>query len=136
VNLTFIQTPMFIAQAKRLGLSDEDVQALEQLLLEYPHRGDLMVGTGGVRKIRFAPPSWHSGKSGATRVCYVYFAEADACYFVSIFAKNQKPNLAAEEKAALRKWVEATRRYLSGSDVMAEPKKKTPKASANERRRT
>ncbi|HEY8750532.1 MAG TPA: type II toxin-antitoxin system RelE/ParE family toxin [Tepidisphaeraceae bacterium] len=114
MDLTFIQTPVFIAQAKRLRLTDEDVQALEQLVLEHPEHGDLMRGTGGVRKIRFAPPSWHRGKSGATRACYVLFSEADACYFVSIFAKNEKPNLSRAEMMVLRKWIEATRRNLSG----------------------
>ncbi|HEY8746940.1 MAG TPA: type II toxin-antitoxin system RelE/ParE family toxin [Tepidisphaeraceae bacterium] len=114
MNLTFIQTPMFIAQAARLKLTDEDVQALEKLIMDYPQRGDLMRGTGGIRKIRFAPPSWHVGKSGATRACYVLFSEAAACYFVSIFAKNDKANLSAEDKTILRKWVEATRRKMSG----------------------
>jgi hypothetical protein len=114
MNLTFIQTPMFIEKAKRLGLSDDDLQALEQLVLEHPDRGDVMRGTGGVRKIRFAPPSWHTGKSGATRVCYILFTQVDACYFVSIFAKNEKPNLSPAEMAALKKWVEATRKYLGG----------------------
>ena len=77
MNLTFIQTPMFIEKAKRLGLSDDDLQALEQLVLEHPDRGDVMRGTGGVRKIRFAPPSWHTGKSGATRVCYILFTHVE-----------------------------------------------------------
>ena len=114
MNLTFIQTPMFVVQAARLKLTDKDVAALEQLILTFPERGNVMRQTGGIRKIRFAPPSWHTGKSGATRVCYVLFNEIDACYFVSVFAKNEKANLTAKDKAMLREWVEATRRRITG----------------------
>ena len=101
MNLTFIQTPMFVVQAARLKLTDEDVQALEQLIMEFPERGNVMRQTGGIRKIRFAP-SWHTGKSGATRVCYVVFNAIDACYFVSVFAKNEKANLSDKESDVAR----------------------------------
>ena len=114
MKLTFVQTPIFAAQALRLGLNDEDIRALEQLILDYPERGNVMKGTGGVRKIRFAPPSWHTGKSGAARACYVLFTEAESCYFVSIFAKSDKPNLSRKEMNILRNWVEETRKKLSG----------------------
>ena len=76
--------------------------------------GDVMRGTGGVRKIRFAPPSWNTGKRGATRACYVLFTEAEACYFVSIFGKNDKPNLSREEMNVLRTWTEQMRKRLAG----------------------
>lgn len=65
---SFLQTSPFVADAERLGLDDEDMQALERLLIERPDRGAVVAGTGGVRKVRFAPPSWHTGKSGAARV--------------------------------------------------------------------
>jgi len=69
--LTFIQLAPFVVAWRRLGLTDEDLSALEQLIMHRPEAGAVMQGTGGVRKLRFAPPSWHMGKSGATRVCYI-----------------------------------------------------------------
>ena len=61
-----------------------------------------MAGTGGVRKIRFAPPSWNMGKSGTTRVCYALFVNIDTVYLLTMFGKNQKANLTADEKASIR----------------------------------
>lgn len=69
--------------------------------MEKPDGGAAMSGTGGIRKLRFAPPSMNTGKSGATRVCYAIIF-ADICYLFTIFAKNEMPNLSAADKAALR----------------------------------
>ena len=62
-----------------------------------------MKGTGGLRKVRFAPPSWHTGKSGATRVCYAHFPKYGRVYFVAIFGKSGKANLTAAERQAVAK---------------------------------
>ena len=96
-----------------MGLADEDLQALEQQIMRNPESGAVMAGTGGLRKIRFAPPSWHTGKSGATRVCYAIFVEAEQCYLAAIFAKNEQPNLTAAEKAEARKMIAALRRSFA-----------------------
>lgn len=61
-----------------------------------------MAGTGGLRKMRFAPPSWHTGKSGAARVCYVVVDGAAVVYLLLIFPKNEKANLTAVERAYFR----------------------------------
>lgn len=90
----------FVAAWRRLGLTDEDLQALERQIMENPGSGKVMSGTGGIRKVRFAPPSMHTGKSGATRVCYAVVFD-DVCYLFTIFAKNEMPNLSAADKAAL-----------------------------------
>ncbi len=87
---------------------------MESLIAKRPESGAIMVGTGGLRKIRFAPPSRHSGKSGATRACYVYVM--DACALVTIFAKNEKSNLSAKERAAMAKAVKVIRQSLERKD--------------------
>jgi hypothetical protein len=110
--MSFRQMSAFVAAWKRLGLTDEDLQALETQIMEDPKAGSVMAGTGGLRKVRFAPPSMHSGKSGATRVCYAVIFE-DVCYLFTIFAKNEMPNLSAADKAALRSLVEEIRKRHS-----------------------
>ena len=109
MRMTFRHMPVFVSEWKRLGLTDEDLQALERQIMERPEAGAVMSGTGGVRKLRFAPPSWHTGKSGATRVCYVSFVDA-VCYLFLIFPKNERANLSAKDKAALKVTVDALRR--------------------------
>ena len=80
--------------------------------MDRPDGGPVMQGTGGVRKSRFAPPSWHRGKSGSLRICYVYFKEFATVCLLVLFAKNEKSNLSAAEREYFRKWVAILRRQL------------------------
>jgi hypothetical protein len=114
VRLTIVQLSTFVADWRRLKLDDEDLRALEGLLLENPEGGAVMSGTGGLRKLRFAPPSRHTGKSGAMRVGYVYFPTAEAAYLVVIFAKNERANVLPAERQTIRSLLERLRKSLSG----------------------
>ncbi len=86
MELTFIQLSGFANKWRKIRLSDEDLQALERQLRDNPEAGDVIRGTSGLRKVRFAPPSRHTGKSGAFRVAYGYFRVASTIYLFVIFA--------------------------------------------------
>lgn len=75
--------------------------------MKSPQAGLVMASTGGLRKVRFAPPSRRSGKSGAYRVSYVYFRLAETVVLASIFAKSDKENLTAAEKAYFKGIIES-----------------------------
>jgi hypothetical protein len=77
--------------------------------MKQPEAGDVMQGTGGLRKVRFAPPSLHTGKSGAYRVGYAYFRTAAAIVLLVIFPKSAQPNLTAAEKAQFKKLMASLR---------------------------
>lgn len=49
---TFIEVPMFTKKWKELGLTDEALRELQNVLLNDPKTGDVIQGTGGLRKIR------------------------------------------------------------------------------------
>lgn len=68
---SFIELPIFKSRWEALGLNEEDLLRLQIELLADPKAGDVMHGTGGVRKMRFAFE--HRGKSGGVRVIYVDF---------------------------------------------------------------
>ncbi|WP_232502095.1 addiction module toxin RelE [Treponema vincentii] len=68
----FIETPSFTKRWFALGFNDDDLAELQQFLIKNPEAGDVMIGTGGLKKIRFAFQG--RGKSGSARVCYVDFA--------------------------------------------------------------
>jgi hypothetical protein len=87
MTLTLVQTAEFVSRWRRLRLSDGDLRALEALLLADPAAGKPMAGTSGLRKLRFAPPSWHTGKSGATRIAYAFFPQLDSVYLVTLYTK-------------------------------------------------
>lgn len=65
----------------KLGLSDDDLDDLENQILEFENRrerkdqllGDLIPGTGGAIKFRFTSKDSKSGKSGAERIIYCAF---------------------------------------------------------------
>jgi hypothetical protein len=110
MQMSFRQISGFVAAWRRLGLTDEDLQALEKQILESPDSGSVMSGTGGIRKLRFAPPSMHTGKRGATRVCYAVIFE-DVCYLFTVFPKNEMPNLSAADKKALHSLIADIRKH-------------------------
>jgi hypothetical protein len=112
MQLTFVQLSRFTTRWQQLRLADEDLQALEVMLLRNPTAGAVVAGTGGLRKVRFAPPSRHSGKSGALRVGYAYFQVADTIYLLAVFAKNEQANLSPAEKADAKAIIDFISRTL------------------------
>lgn len=101
--LDFIQSTTFENQWKSLGLDDEmDLTALELFIMANPTGAPMVEGTGGLRKLRFAPAKWQTGKSGAARVCYVYFEEFGIVYLINVYRKNRKETLSANEKKTIK----------------------------------
>lgn len=96
---TVIQTPTFLAQAKRCGLSDSELLEIVALIATDPEAGALMIGTGGARKLRHAREG--QGKSGGFRTIH-YFGGGDIPVFaLAIFGKNEKANLSKAERNEL-----------------------------------
>lgn len=94
----------------RQRLTDADLRALEQTIAKAPDGAPVMRGTGGLRKLRFAPPSMHRGKSGATRVGFAYFRAKAGVIVVAIFAKNDAANFTAAQRAEIEKWLKLVER--------------------------
>ena len=95
-----------------MKLADEDLHRLESLILSAPDAAPVMRGTGGLRKVRLAPSSSSAGKSGGARVCYAHFADFGLASLCAVFAKNDKANLSAAERAEFKKVLDAFHRYL------------------------
>lgn len=85
-------------------ISDDEYTRLQLFLVDNPVAGDLIVGSGGLRKVRWA--SKGKGKRGGVRVIY-YWADIRGYIFVlDIYAKNEKEDLSRDEIDSLRKEVE------------------------------
>jgi hypothetical protein len=84
-------------------LSEEEREELISYLAEHPNSGDLIKGTGGIRKLRWARQG--GGKSGGIRVIHYYHNEAMPLYLLTAFGKNEKTNISASEKNILAKAV-------------------------------
>jgi hypothetical protein len=95
---TIAELPEFIKSSRKL-LDEDERQDLIRYLSEQPKAGDLMVGTEGVRKLRWGRGS--QGKSGGVRVIYYFHDEQMPLYLLSLFAKNEQANLSQAERNEL-----------------------------------
>jgi hypothetical protein len=98
--MVFIETPIFTADVCAL-LSDEEYSALQQHLVAMPNAGDVIAGTGGLRKIRWTVAG--RGKRGGTRVIYYHVVAQAQIRMILIYRKGIKDDLTPKEKTVLRK---------------------------------
>ena len=82
-------------------LSDEEYAALQQHLVAMPNAGDVIAGTGGLRKIRWTIAG--RGKRGGTRVIYYHVVAQVQIRMILIYRKGIKDDLTPKEKTVLRK---------------------------------
>ena len=104
----FVYTEPFRKCWKLMGLSEDDLKKLEEILLENPQLGDVIEGTGGARKMRIQIEN--RGKSGGGRVIYVDVFEKEKLYFLLAYPKNVQDNLTPDQKKQVRKLVEAIKK--------------------------
>ncbi len=102
--------PEFEKQWKHMGLTDDDLNRLQSELLVDPQTGNVMQGTGGVRKMRFALEN--RGKSGSVRIIYVDFVIYEKLYLITAYPKNEKDNLSKAERNAIKQMVEYLEKTL------------------------
>lgn len=96
--ITVGETQVFRRNAQKL-LSTEEVEALVNFLAANPRAGDLIQGTGGIRKLRWFRTGM--GKRGGTRVIYFYYNDGIPLYLMTIYGKGEKNNLCKEERNQL-----------------------------------
>ena len=108
---TVAETPEFTRRAARL-LSQVEQEALVLALAMNPLAGDLIRGTGGVRKLRWARGG--RGKSGGARVIYYFHSDKAPLYLLSIYGKSEKADLTDEERSALAKATGILKRRIEG----------------------
>ena len=100
----FIILPEFDKQWKAMNLTDDDLRRLENLILENPELGDVMQGTGGLRKLRFSFSD--RGKSGSSRVCYINIVRKEKIFLITAYPKNVKDNLSKAERNNIKQLAE------------------------------
>lgn len=101
------ELPSYARLATKL-LDPQERQDLIAYLANHPEAGDIMEGTGGVRKLRWGRGS--QGKSGGVRVIYYYHDAHMPLYLLALFAKGDKANLTKAERNDLAVLVD----YLVG----------------------
>ncbi len=85
-------------------MSDDLYLALQQVLVNDPLAGDLIQGSGGLRKIRWGLPG--IGKRGGVRVIYYWLVADDEIFMIYAYKKNKQENLTNEQLRLLKQFVE------------------------------
>lgn len=104
--LTFVHLDPFVGAWARMKLVDADLRALEFEILMDPTRPPIVAGTGGLRKLRFSPDSWPTGKSGALRVLYAHWPEHGIVALIYAYPKSETENITAQEKRQIKAMIE------------------------------
>lgn len=97
----FVQTRAFSKLLDELGAS---LQSIEREIGLDPERGDLIAGTGGVRKLRVE--GFGKGKSGGFRVFYFDFAAKEKTYLIWLLSKREAENITFEQRVVIRKIID------------------------------
>lgn len=102
-NLVFKETPNFTRAISKL-MSDDDYSRLQRALLQMPDVGTIIVGSGGIRKFRWAAKG--HGKSGGARVIYYWAVSVETILMLDVYSKGHKEDLTEQELKRLRLVVE------------------------------
>lgn len=101
---TVVETPVFLRRAEKLLTKDEHDELIAYLAT-HPLAGDEIVGTGGVRKVRFGANG--KGKSGGVRVIYYFYDRDMPIYALLIYGKNERADLTPEQRKSVASFAAA-----------------------------
>lgn len=100
---TVVETASYLADADQAGMTEAERTAAVLLVSANPLAGDLMVGTGGCRKVRLAGKG--KGKSGGYRLI-TFYKVGSKVFLLAVFSKGDRANLTKGERNELKKLVE------------------------------
>ena len=85
-------------------LSDDEYRELQAALIDNPNTGDVVPGSGGVRKLRWRAAG--RGKRGGYRVIYFAKVAQGVIWMLTIYPKNVAENIPAHVLRQIRKEVD------------------------------
>jgi hypothetical protein len=103
--MEFIETPAFTRYFSSY-LNDDEYRELQIRLAVGPELGDVMPGTGGFRKLRWADPRRGKGRRGGLRVIYYYFPGEQQIWLMTLYGKDEASDLTAKQRQALKNAIE------------------------------
>jgi hypothetical protein len=103
--MEFIEAPAFTRNLADY-LNDDCYKELQAKLQANPELGDVMPGTGGFRKIRWADARRGKGRRGGLRVIYYHFKSDSQIWLMTLYDKDEASDLITKEKKALKTAIE------------------------------
>ena len=100
---TFVETRLFTKLVQEY-LSDDEYRALQHTLVANPEAGDVIPGSGGVRKLRWGVAG--RGKRGGIRVIYYLRSRQGQIWMLTLYAKNVAENIPAHVLKKIREEID------------------------------
>lgn len=101
MKAVFVELPAFSRYRARY-LDDIALARLQQALMKDPEGGDVIEGTGGLRKLRFADRRRGKGKRGGLRIIYYWWTTGMQFWLYTVYDKDEMDDLTAKERKALK----------------------------------
>jgi len=102
--MIFVESRAFSLQ-RAIHMDDIAFRELQRTLLASPNSGSLIVGTGGLRKLRWG--AGERGKRGGVRVIYFPLPRRSVILLLLLYPKNEQEDLTAAQRRVLRAVVAA-----------------------------
>ena len=99
--MEFIEAPAFTRYVSDY-LDDDNYREMQNELARNPEAGDLMPGTGGFRKLRWADKRRGKGQRGGLRIIYYFFWSDQQVWLLTLYDKNEAADVTSKERNALK----------------------------------
>ncbi|MDR2875304.1 MAG: type II toxin-antitoxin system RelE/ParE family toxin [Methylobacillus sp.] len=106
MDAVFIEMPAF-SRYRDHYLDDDGLRALQENMLKNPDAGDMIEGTGGLRKLRHGDPRREKGKRGGLRVIYYWWNGGSQFWLFTLYDKDELDDLSSHEKKKLKGMLKA-----------------------------
>jgi hypothetical protein len=97
----FVELPAF-ERNRSDYLTDEAFRGLQNAMLKEPDAGDVITGTGGLRKLRHGDAARGKGKRGGLRIIYYWWEPKRQFWLFTLYDKDELGDLSPKEKAILK----------------------------------
>jgi hypothetical protein len=102
---TIVETEEF-EQLWPLYWTEDEYEKFQEYISENPNAGDVVRGSGGVRKVRWTRQG--SGKSGGVRVIYFNRLANGEIWLILIYAKSKLDSISGDQLRKVKNEIEKT----------------------------
>lgn len=114
MKAVFIELPAF-ERFRGDYLDDDGFRQLQLVLMANPEAGDVVEGTGGLRKLRFGDARRSKGKRGGLRVVYYFWSGGPEFWLFTLYDKDKAADLTPKQRALLKERVKGELKMRRGT---------------------
>jgi hypothetical protein len=116
MKAVFVELPPF-ERLRTSYLDDESYFALQNELMQNPLSGDVIEGTGGLRKLRRPDPRRGKGKRGGLRIMYYWWIDGEQFWLFTVYDKDQADDLTPEQRVAVKRLLDSERKHRQHKEI-------------------